>query len=229
MSKSFSTFTFDKNVPKTDCVVYRNKILFSDLTTKGYPDGVFKDSNGASQGPWAKCVGSSCTRICTDFGQDAGKILCPVNTTLILREQRSQQYCEGSYADSRSGIPSTKCCWFHPASNSSGCSNMDCYYTTLDNCGNIDPANGTLGTAIPTITGYKFLDPNITQSADPFAKENANLVINQTISQGSNINGEGVVGCTYQYDFSNFITNQTNTRKITSWINDIYNGITYLT
>ena len=229
MSRSWSTFVFDKNLPKTDCVMYNSdKLNFINVVDKSYPTGLTRSDDGTISGSASVCcvVGKAGVNKdqCGNFGDGAGSNICPSGTDLLLRHQMGVEMCGGSSSFVGS---QNNCCFVHTSGGGSCGGGNDCYYGTLDKCGNINPVSCDIGTAIATITGYKLLSPKIDYSHGDAVKGDG-IKIPQTSDSSANINGEGVIGCTYQYDFSNFITNQTEVRKLSNWINDLYNGITYL-
>ena len=224
MSRSWSTFRFDKNLPLTTCVMYNSdKLKFTNVSSKGYPDDAFRDDNtGQISGGMKGCDSDRYSRQCGNFGSDAGSNMCPEGTDLLLRHQLAPQIWR--YLDSTAYTfigTQNNICFKHDNRNA------DCYYSTFDKCGKLDSTNCDIGTATATITKYRLLDPEIDYDHQDAVKGDG-VKIPQATSNTASLNGEGAVECSYQYDFSSFITNQSNVRQLTDWVNDLYDGMVYL-
>ena len=120
MSRSWSTFRFDKNLPLTTCVMYNSdKLKFTNVSSKGYPDDAFLNDSGMPAGGMKGCESGYYrgNHECTDFGPDAGKNMCPEGTDLLLRYQggpMSARYAESTaytFMGSKNNI-----CFRHPSS-----------------------------------------------------------------------------------------------------------------
>lgn len=219
MPRTWSTFVFDRYIPNTNCVMYNSSLSFNNLSTKSYPTGFNRDdSTGALSGPMSGCLSRYRYDQCGNFGADAGTNICPAGSDLLLRHQVGLEICGES--DTFVGTQNN-CCFRHNNGPT------DCYYGTIDKCGKLDSTSCDLGSAKATITGYRLLDQTIDYEHQDVVKGDG-LLIPQTTNASANINGEGAVACYYQYDFSDFISNGTNGRKLASWINDLYDGITYI-
>ena len=227
MPNTFSNFSFDKYQPKTNCILYKPSLSFTNVSKKAYPANFDRnDITGVVSGDMMRCYRMNSNQ-CGDFGADAGKNICPPGTDLLLRHQIGpesfglQESTAYTWIGTQNNI-----CFFHDA-NDNEADWTDCYYATLDKCGKIDSTSCDIGTATATITGHRLIDPRIRN--EPDAVRGDGVVIPQTSYSSVDINVEGVIACYYQYDFSTFITNGSNSRNLATWINDLYDGINYIT
>ena len=235
MSRTWSNFVSDRYESKTNCVMYKSSLPFTNVSNKGYPDSFNIDSTGAvtAGSEMKKCEGNKSrsshpSSACTNLGADAGSIMCPSGKDLLLRYQIGPRFWR--YADSTAYTfmgYKNQICFTHDDPGKGITAPQDCYYATFDKCGKLDSTSCDIGSANAIITGHKLLDPEIDYSNEDAAKKDG-VRIPQTTSNTANLNGEGVVACYYQYDLSTFITNGSNSRKLASWINDLYDGMNYI-